>query len=343
MPQIVKSIKSGNATITSTFDIYNETFSGDYPNIKYKADVRVRCVCDLGYTSNTTGYIYHHFGSLTCSQWFSNTDWHYMGQISADFGCERNKVLSYYVASYFFFTIEGWGSFTTSTIPAPTIKKEETSDIDITSAVIAATLSSNPRRLYVLRAYNVNTSKYVSDNLSGTLKLTGLTKNVTYRIKLQAWMADLSSAVGNEIEISFTTRNEYPPVKITDFNYEIIEGDTQDTVDFTVGNNLALQSDVSKIEYTLSGSKSVSGTITSFPFSITLPKNGSFTLTVKITDSLNRYDTKTVSFKSNFTTMILWVLTESGWKCGISYKKDQLCKLWVNTDDGWKESKGYGE
>lgn len=344
MPQIVKSVKSGNATITTTFDIYNESFSGAYPNIKYSADVRVRCVSSLGWSSNTYGYIYHHFGDLTVQQWFSNSDWHYMGKIYADFGCERNKLLWYYVASYFFFTIEEWGSFYTSSIPIPTIQNEEASDIDVMSAVINGKLSSNPKKLYVLRAYNVNDGTYVSNNLNGPLKLEGLNLNTEYTIKLQAWLADLSSSVsGVEKEIVFTTLNDYAPVKITDISYEIIEGETSDTITITVTNNLDSQYYIQTSEYILSGTKSEDGNINSYPFTIDLPKNGNFTLTVKLTDTLGREDSKTIAFKSSFTTMLAWVLVNGVWKPGISHKNNELCKLWINTSNGWKEAKGYGE
>ena len=156
------------------FDVYNERYEGQYPNLRYKANVRVK------FTGNFSIYAYNTIkmgdlswtGNMSYPQWTNDSGWIGLnGEINEAMGCSRQKEFTWDCSCSGWPNLSGKARLKTPEIAKPTFEAS-VSDIDINSIVVNGRFKSNPYNLYALRVYDIANKKYIINKLDGSSKIT---------------------------------------------------------------------------------------------------------------------------------------------------------------------------
>ena len=339
-----------NAYMVLVFDKYNERYEGNYPNLKYKANVRARFearnggsfsvqatnTLKLGGLSATYGMYYGYGTTLT--------SWYEVGTISENMGCSRSKSWSWGCSCSGWPNLSGTASTSSPTIDAPTVGGS-VDNIQQNSVDINWSMSSNNYDLY--RVWIKKPDGSYTEQLGsskGTYTLTGLEQNTDYKVQVEAWLADGSGSAVASKELSFKTLENYPEIVVEDIDIVVKPGETTDTVNFTA--KTSDDSHVNQTIWQITGGPSQ--TQSGLEYTETeLAQNATLTVTVQAKDTLGRTsESFSKQFNTTFTYKEVWVCQNGTWKKGYSMVAQigefELCELWVYTDQyGWQKAPVY--
>lgn len=339
-----------NQYMVLVFDKYNERYEGNYPNLKYKANVRARFearnggsfsvqasnTLKLGGLSATYG-MYYGYGTTV-------TSWYEVGTISENMGCSRSKSWTWDCSCSGWPNLSGKASTSSPTIGAPSVGGS-VGNIQQNSVDINWSMSSNNYDLY--RVWIKKPDGSYTEQLGsskGTYTLTGLEQNTEYKVVVEAWLADGSGSAVATKELKFKTLENYPEIVVEDIDIVVTPGETTDTVNFT-----AKTSDDAHVNQTIWQITGVpSQTQSGLEYTETgLAQNATLTVTVQTRDTLGRTSTSfSKQFNTTFTYKEVWVCQNGTWKKGYSMVAQigefELCELWVYTDQyGWQKAPVY--
>lgn len=339
-----------NAYMVLVFDKYNERYEGNYPNLKYKANVRARFearnggsfsiqatnTLKLGGLSATYG-MYYGYGTTV-------TSWYEVGTIDENMGCSRSKSWSWGCSNSGFPNVSGTASTSSPKIDAPTVGGS-VANIQQNSVDINWSMSSNHYDLY--RVWIKKPDETYTEQLgssSGVYTLTGLDQNTEYTVQVEAWLADGSGSAVVSKELSFTTLENYPEIVVDDIDIVVTPGETTDTVNFTA--KTSDDAHVNQTIWQITGGPSQ--TQSGLEYTETgLAQNATLTVTVQTKDTLGRIsESFSKQFNTTFTYKEVWVFKDGTWQKGFSYciqlGEHELCELWVYTSQyGWQKSPVY--
>lgn len=339
-----------NAYMVLVFDKYNERYEGNYPNLKYKANVRARFearnggsfsvqasnTLKLGGLSATYG-MYYGYGTTV-------TSWYEVGTIDENMGCSRSKSWSWSCSCSGWPNLSGTARTSSPTIGAPTVEGS-VANIQQNSVDINWSMSSNNYNLY--RVWIKKPDGSYTEQLGsskGTYILTGLEQNTEYEVQVEAWLADGSGSAVASKKLSFKTLENYPEIVVEDIDIVVTPGETTDTVNFTA--KTSDDAHVNQTIWQITGGPSQ--TQSGLEYTETeLAQNATLTVTVQTRDTLGRTSTSfSKQFNTTFTYKEVWVCQNGTWKKGFSYciqlGEHELCELWVYTRQyGWQKSPVY--
>lgn len=332
------------------FDKYNERYEGNYPNLKYKANVRARFearnggsfsvqasnTLQLGGLSATYG-MYYGYGTTV-------TSWYEVGTIDENMGCSRSKSWSWSCSCSGWPNLSGTASTSSPTIGAPTVGGS-VDNIQQNSGDINWSMSSNNYDLY--RVWIKKPDGSYTEQLGsskGTYTLTGLEQNTEYKVVVEAWLADGSGSAVATKELKFKTLENYPEIVVEDIDIVVTPGETTDTVNFTA--KTSDDAHVNQTIWQITGGPSQ--TQSGLEYTETgLAQNATLTVTVQTKDTLGRTSTSfSKQFNTTFTYKEVWVCQNGTWKKGYSMVAQigefELCELWVYTNQyGWQKAPVY--
>ena len=339
-----------NAYMVLVFDKYNERYEGNYPNLKYKANVRARFearnggsfsvqatnTLKLGGLSATYG-MYYGYGTTV-------TSWYEVGTIDENMGCSRSKSWSWGCSCSGWPNLSGTASTSSPTIGAPTVGGS-VANIQQNSVDINWSMSSNNYDLY--RVWIKKPDGSYTEQLgrsSGVYTLTGLEQKTEYTVQVEAWLADGSGSAVASKELSFKTLENYPEIVVEDIDIVVKPGEATDTVNFTA--KTSDDAHVNQTIWQITGGPSQ--TQSGLEYTETgLAQNATLTVTVQTKDTLERTsESFSKQFNTTFTYKEVWVCQNETWKKGFSYciqlGEHELCELWVYTSQyGWQKSPVY--
>lgn len=327
------------------FDVYNERYEEQYPNLRYKANVRVK------FTGNFSIYAYNTIkmgdlswsGNMSYPQWTNDSGWIGLnGEINEAMGCSRQKEFTWDCSCSGFPNLSGKARLKTPEIAKPTFEAF-VSDIDINSIVMNGRFKSNPYNLYALRVYDIANKKYIINKLDGSSKITGLTQNTDYEYYVEPFMADLSGSKLDQKKLTAKTLENYKEILIKSVSFQINQvSDKADNVTINVSTT-----DDAHVVKTVWGSGGDYRTVNGLSITYeNLPKNTEYSMEVYATDTLDR-DSVAFRFKFNttFTYMEVWVFDGYEWDRGYSMMlvngKYKYCRLYYFDGNNWLPAKTF--
>lgn len=327
------------------FEVFNERFEGEYPNLRYKANVRCKFTGQFAIDATNTIY----FGGLSLVRymyypyWTYNSDWFTLnGEINEPMGCSRKRTLRYACSCSGYPNVSGTIEFTTPTVKAPTFEGS-ISDVDVTKLTINGKLTSNPYNLYTLRARSAKSKEYISNALNGKLDVKGLEQNTKYEYVLESFLADLSGSAIDSKTISATTAESYKEIEIKDVTIAITPGTpSHDNLSLTVVTTD--DAHVSSVTWYFDSNMRTTESL-SVGYD-NLPQNTEYTLSVQITDTLNRTSKLfTMKLHTTITKAEVWIFNGKTWKRGYSTQlidnAYKYCRLYYFNGTKWLPAKIY--
>ena len=329
------------------FDVYNERYEGQYPNLRYKVNVRVK------FTGNFSIYAYNTIkmgglswsGNMSYPKWTNDSGWIGLnGEINELMYCNRQRSFQWDCSCSGWPNLSGKATLTTPKIAAPTFEAS-ISDVDINSVTINGRLKTNPYNLYTLRVWTSSGSKFIINKLNGSSKVTGLTQNTNYEYHVEPFMADLSGNYIDQKVLKVKTLENYKEIQITNVAFVINQSnETYDNV--TLSLSTSDDSHVSKVTWGAGGDyKTETGLTTQYT---NLPKNTEYDMEVYVTDTLGRESQKyTFKFNTTFNHMEAWIFDGKKWKRGYSMQLQsktneyKYCRLYYFNGTFWKPAKIY--
>lgn len=331
-----------NQYLSLTFDVYDESYEGTYPNVYYNANVRFKFTGQ--FKIQATNII--KFGGLQTSiyrydtSWQTDTGWYYLGHIREPIGCNRNRRFELSCSCQGWPNLNGTASWTSPTIEKPTYETY-VKEINSTTITIYGRLKTNPYNLYTLRVWR---NSFINNNLNGNFTESNLTGLTSYEYHIEPFMADLSGSYLDQTKLSVTTLENYKAITINWVEVTYTEIDN----DYCYANCIVHTSDDSHVKKTSWDYDAMGGDFKSdnLTYKFKISNDTEYRMTVQTVDTLDRYSGVYYFYVRGLNSFKeVWVFDGNAWIKGKSMQLDsnkyKKIKLYYFNGTKWLGAKRY--